>query len=904
MSVASSQDVERSAGSLGDAAHRLLAPLNQLKRRLISQLLLSEAARFTLRVTLVALLVMVVDATLRWRLLAPRWIGTSAVALAFGGGLALLIYRRSWRFPLSALAARLEDLFPDLRGKIGCAIALAEASEGDGLAGSPSLRHTLIVRASSALAKVNLSQLPSAGDLRLQLIAGVCCCIAIAAWSIAAPQTVWRSARRLAAPWRVDAWPRQVVLEIDAPQKIARGGNAEIAVRTKTPHLPATTTLFWIADGADQVLSQPMRLAEGRFVASIPKMTDSIWIRAEGGDDDQMPWHRIKVVEPISLVASRLEAFPPPYTRAPSFRVTSDAILLEGTRLEVEFRASRPLREAKASLSTKRPAALALDSSGRRATGELTVEPTDQAVQTLRINVRDREGAIVNNAYRGTVKVTRDRPPQIEWRQSGIGSKVQPSTRLPLSARVVDDIRVTSAALRRRVHRSAAEAPNAETSWLEHASIPISEDVREMDFSDEIDLASLALSPGDSVEWIISAVDAKGQSTDSEIWRCTVVDRDDLRKEEDRRFERILEQLADGARRQSEIARSLQDASQSPEPRDAARIAMLRAARFDEQSLLELFAANPGGIVESWSRWIAQRQSHQLQSEADQQRFEPITNELSAIAYEQLPQILHQLDRALSQSSADERQSDTAMVAENSERLHRRLQEIVNQLTHWRRQSLASETVTELLTAQEELLEQTRQASPDLLGRQNAELSDDESSRLRELSTAQASLAQRLSTLAAPLDSNASWSDQRAAVDEEMRRAASDLSQNQLHQAAKRQDRALQGMRQLTRGEASSQEEPNAANPNAATAGAPPPEPIAAGPTAAQVREVLARQIELREQTALALDALARPGADPRQIRKELDRLATEQNKLAKQVESWQTAIDAAHREKQNAPRP
>lgn len=871
---------------LAEEAARLLAPLYLLRRRLITRVVLSELTNIFLIALSMVLVTMFLDAAFRWRAPLPRWVGSVFVFIAVLASVGRTAVRRSWSFSLIGLCERLEELFPALYGKLRGAVSIALTPFGDPLAGSPQLQAKLLRGATHSLAQIDLANTLAGAAPRLRIRAVVLCFLVLAIWAIAAPEMAWQAARRLAAPWRLDPWPRLVVLELNAPAKVARGGDALIVVQSETAQLPSKTTLH-IADDEGRVISQQMQRQEQRFVFTIAKMKSPLWLRAVGGDDDQMRWRRLEVVEPITLTATRLEAFPPAYAKLAPFRVGREMSVLEGTRLLMEFRASRPMKEATPVWIGRTLARLKIDSSGRIAKGEVTIiGSAGSSASNLRIDVLDREDAMAPVAWNGSIKVLRDLPPTIQWVTPRSATKIQPQSRFLLEATITDDIRLESLELRRRVVKIGGGGNPLE--WQSVMAPPMESEAKEIPFSHQVDLGELHLTPGDAVEWILIAIDAKGQVKESEIFRCSVVDADELRKEVDRRLEQILTQLMDAARRQGEIASGLAKSERAEESR-AARIATARAAQFDQRSLLEGFSSQRGGVLDAWKQFALEQDSHQFASGADQEQLEFVTNELTSITEQDLPAVLQELDRIQSaDESLDIAQIDLSSAANLAQKASDRLSMVVDRLTHWRRWSRTSQTVEELLSAEQRLQEQTREVARKLTGRLPEELEGEESRLLNDLAARQLALARQLTELPTPPGAlETPWRGAREAAGAQMSQAARDLRLNQLHQADVHQTQAIEAIRKLSQ-EASLGAEPEAERTDAAR------EPNAAaqgprsGPTEAQLKEAIERQVVLQEKTRKALAALDKPGADKQALQAELTELAKAQAELASQVDSWQ----------------
>ena len=842
---------------------------------------------------------MTFDAIWHWRTLAPRWISSIAVLGATLLGFVVIGVRRSWSFSLIGLAHRLEEIFPSLGQELCGAVAIALADANDPLAGSSRLRARLMRRATILLAEVDLKRAVATSASRLRMTLLICSALVITIWSIAAPHMIWQAARRLAAPWRLDAWPRQVVLELDAPEKIARGSDAVLFVRSKTSFVPASATINFAGDDGT-TWSQPMRREEKRFTISIPKLKESTWLRVTGGDDDQMRWQRLEVVEPISLSATKLHAIPPEYTKLPPVKVSGEMVVLEGTKLQVEFRASRAIREAAPKVGGKGTPllpALKIDLSGKKASGEWTLDASlTTSVAKLRIDVRDTEGTLVSGAWNGTVKILRNALPVIEWREPMGVVKVQPQSRFSLAAQVTDDMRLASIELRRRVLRAMGEPTGSETAWHVHSTIPMGDEIKEFGFKTDYELSELQLQLGDTLEWLLVAVDAKGQAKESEVLRCAVVGVAELRKEIDRRLERFLAQLTDAARKQREIANSLQDAEklttkQSPSDRVRAKMmATARAAQFDEQAIAESLLNPANGLIEHWRRLVEEQTAQRLLSDEDSALLNGVTDDLEDIAKQDVAALLRELESLQAISVPGEMELRFENSAKDAEKASDHFDAVVDRLAHWRRWTQAAQTIGELLDAQQKLLEETRAAAPGLLGRLLDELNDDEKRKLEDLAAKQSELGKQLAGLPPPPESHGDgWRNAKSIADDEMRQAARDLALNQLSQADSHQDRALNAMRELSKAGASGGGEGSQSGKGQKEADGAA-ERTRTGPTEAQLKEVIVKQSELRERTKVALESLSKTGANKSAVQAELARLSVAQAELAKLVEAWQSA--------------
>lgn len=911
MAIAESTISIRNEATRHSDAERLLGPIRALKKKLFFRAILLSLLSLLFVAFCASLAVMTVDAIWRWRTSAPRWIGSLSVLVLVTSTLVRVVARRSWSFSLVGLAKRLEELFPSHSQDLCYAVSIALTDPQDPLLGSSRLRASLMQRSMGLLARIDLNEVISSRPLRWRMGLCLCSILFMVVGTISSPSTMWQATRRLAAPWRVDPWPRQVILELQAPEKVARGADVTLVARSRTGVLPATATVVYSGDDGVE-WSQPMHREENRFSLTIPKLKGSAWLRATGGDDDQMRWQRIEVVEPVSLTAVKLLVQPPKYTQLPPTKVSSEMTVLEGSKLQVELKASRSIRAATPKIAERTSPflpTLRIDSSGRRASGEWTLDSSlANSGGKLRIDVHDAEGAWAPGAWNGVIKVIRDAPPVVEWREPKGSAKVQPQGRLALAARVTDDVRLSTIELRHRVLHAKGESSDSSNAWKIHSSITVPQETTEYSFGAVAELSELSLQVGDSLEWMLIAVDAKGQAKESEMIRCAIVEVAEVRKENDAAMERFLEQLAVVARKQRDLADSLREGAKEPnadaqmEQVQSRIMSSARAALFDEQAIGESLSNETSGLLASWRRLLEEQSSQRLLSEADEPLLEELTHDLETIATQDIPAAINALEGIQTDASSKDVLPNLNQAAEDAGVASIHIQAVIERLMHWRRWTRAAQSMEELLGAQEKLLVETRSAAPGLLGKLLEELTEEERRKLEDLAAKQAELGRQLEDLPPPPASNGeNWRNAKGIADEEMRQAARDLTLNKLSQADSHQERALSAMRDLSKAGAA------AANEGSPTDRPPsdsnrPAEGKKKGPTEAQLKEVIALQTGLRQRTKRALEALDNPGANKVALEAELVELATAQAELAKQVEAWQSAaLDS--RPKEERPR-
>lgn len=173
------------------------------------------------------------------------------------------------------------------------------------------------------------------------------------------PEAGWLGLRRLAIPWSTAPWPRNDQLRFrNVPNAIAAGSELQIEVIDARPPIP--TDIEILVREADVQRESAMVLATmlvGEMaIANLTGIESSIELRAIGGDDQSMNWHRIDVVRPPEVIESRFHVVPPKYSRLPSTEFTGGRIqVLAGSHVRFQGRLSERVRDLSLSLFVDDP---------------------------------------------------------------------------------------------------------------------------------------------------------------------------------------------------------------------------------------------------------------------------------------------------------------------------------------------------------------------------------------------------------------------------------------------------------------------------------------------------------------------------------------------------------------------
>jgi hypothetical protein len=245
--------------------------------------------------------------------------------LAILGGTAWVV-RRHLVGPLQVrltdtdLALRIEDRYPGFQDSLASTVQFI-SSGADPRIGSPALQQAVVTRTLERLDGLDCDDVVDAREVRrIAAIALGVCLVAILLAGLNRTLTAI-ALRRILLPFSAPSWPKQTNLQLlnadlvplapdaEHPLTIARGDTFKVLAENTSGHLPSRVTLeYRLADGktaveamrpktANDARGERHEVAEGQLLA----VRGNVDFRAVGGDDDQMPWHRLLVVPPPAV---------------------------------------------------------------------------------------------------------------------------------------------------------------------------------------------------------------------------------------------------------------------------------------------------------------------------------------------------------------------------------------------------------------------------------------------------------------------------------------------------------------------------------------------------------------------------------------------------------------------------
>ncbi len=235
------------------------------------------------------------------------------------------------------------------------------------------------------------------------------------------------------------------------------------------------------------------------FRYELPPLVEPVELMIAGGDD----WFGPVLIEPIdrpALTELKLISHPPG-TEAVDVHVIGAAdeplMFLEETGLELQLMATEAL--SRAEVQTKDEAPEALEPLDERT---FRLRWTMAQPRTLELRLVSAVSGLVSRPYFITVGLQHDREPRLTLRASGVGRRVTPQARVPLSIHATDDFGLASLSLELERTELAGDKPQTTSkNWqLENfadeqaTALPGS-----VDRAPELPLADQLLSPGMSI---------------------------------------------------------------------------------------------------------------------------------------------------------------------------------------------------------------------------------------------------------------------------------------------------------------------------------------------------------------------------------------------------------------------
>jgi hypothetical protein len=304
------------------------------------------------------------------------------------------------------------------------------------------------------------------------------------------PSGFWLSFRRTLMPIR-NLTETQIARVLPGNSVAYKGKDVEIAVEVAGRHPPFAQ--LWVSRGTTEPVKYELpRRQDDTYRCILPGVTERFdyWVTANDATSDE---YRIRIAEVPRLRSLAATLTFPKYTGFPSRSQDSGNIdAIEGTAVTLEATATRPLQSATLVLKNRRVAAS--DVRGDKCTFRFMVEESlDYSVE-----ITDRDGTSDPEPSKGRVVARKDAPPQVTISIPGKNVEVPEPCPVRLSCRVTDDFGITSLQMTTRVN---GKNPKVLPLPVPKERLFLCEPV--------LDLKALEVSPGDYIEYFLTATDNK-----------------------------------------------------------------------------------------------------------------------------------------------------------------------------------------------------------------------------------------------------------------------------------------------------------------------------------------------------------------------------------------------------------
>jgi hypothetical protein len=233
-----------------------------------------------------------------------------------------------------------------------------------------------------------------------------------------------------------------------APTRIAAGQAFEVELIDRGGPLPAEVRLHYRFEEDGQVREEAelMRRDKGVMQARRDDVRRPFDYRAEGGDDDTMPWISLRIMPPPKIESLRVTLYPPAYTGWPPTDCQAQIHALVGTRARIRGRTDRPLRRA--TMQLEDGSAIAAQISADR--HHFTVAAEDLVIERSAAYwfvLEDVDGLQGGQRQRWEIVAERDAAPRVVLQRPQTDLYLTPQATVPLQILVEDDLAIRAVAL-------------------------------------------------------------------------------------------------------------------------------------------------------------------------------------------------------------------------------------------------------------------------------------------------------------------------------------------------------------------------------------------------------------------------------------------------------------------------
>jgi len=809
-----------------------------------------------LAVVVVALVCCLIDIVIRPQDFGTRWL-LSMVVIATAVGATwrwlLPVWRADWSD--ESIARFIERRFPALEDRLSSAAAfLRQSSEAYG--SKPMIRN-VIASTTSDVVNLDFGDAINRRPLKVAAWRLVTTLVVLLVWGSINSATATKAIGRLLTPWRSDPWPRLNQLAfVEAPTRIGTGTDLKLEVVDLQGELPARVDLLIQVEGEDddvEVIPMTRELLESgehRMVYDRPNVQRAFRYRAVGGDDQQMAWTHLEVVEPTRVTSGSITLTPPPYTGWMPRTIDepfASLRVLQGTTVTLAGQVDRPLAEV--ALSVAESADGNLDSliDGVVSTDGMQYqsEPWEvQASSEYALQLIDRQGTGSGRGDRWNVRIVSDSPPELQAIDRDDEELVTPLAVIELGYIVKDDLRTKSVELCfSRTDQTAAgeqrivlfQGDDVAATQPMPDQLPPEEDVRRIEY--EWSIESMRPAPGNMLTYYVLAEDYRPQSAQTVPRRLRVVSEAELINRVGQRQALVL----------SRLRQRLSQQRQARDGVDAARRRLEETKIVDQQAIDQLQSAL---LVQRQVNSALSGQEAEVDRELEtlkkllqrsrvgdaevRSRIETTLESVRQLATEQLdPALLagsaaqQSLQAARDQHQLDSAERDDSIVQvpedvdgqlqqafTHQDQSVRWMESLLDDMATWDNYRRFAEELGDLLRQQQAVREATDDLAAQTLSRRPTDLDGRQRAALQSAAARQAELARRMDRMqlnlarsqeelqasdpnAARMVEDAMDAAEGGAISGRMREAGRQITENRIGLALQQQANAIQALEEM-----------------------------------------------------------------------------------------------------------
>ncbi len=310
-----------------------------------------------------------------------------------------------------------------------------------------------------------------------------------------------------------DQWPQDTYLSlvgaVDGTLVLPRGADhrqlVEVLEESRYPNVEVTLEMENTNGLTMQKMKPTGRLAGREHAFVFHSIASEYRIRARGGDATT-DWVNIQLVEPPAVLETVLTAKLPEYTGAESqtFSGSGPHRVLNGSQIEVEVRANKPLRSCELVWNDT----------------TLTMEPSTPERETYRISLGANtalEGgkyklALIDDSnlnnireFSFEIRLTEDSVPVVRGQMLGISGLIVPRARVPISYSAEDDFGLTKLGFECSWSNDTTDGSNEISLPIENWAVrPPQKEVSDVAV---LEIERLKLEPETSLRVLLAAAD-------------------------------------------------------------------------------------------------------------------------------------------------------------------------------------------------------------------------------------------------------------------------------------------------------------------------------------------------------------------------------------------------------------